>query len=112
MVTPGAWAAPAYSTIFAVVVGYVLWYTGVQRIGSVCTAIYSNLTPFVSLVSAAVLLGDRLAPLQLIGAVVVIAGIWLTRRGRSGVGEKGVGLPKFVYGNVMRDECCVKCRCP
>jgi len=83
-VTPGAWAALAYSTIFAVVVGYVLWYIGVQRIGGARTAIYSNLTPFVAAISAAVLLGDRLQPLQLIGAMVVIAGIWLTRRGRSG----------------------------
>jgi drug/metabolite transporter (DMT)-like permease len=83
-VTPGAWAALAYSTIFAVVVGYVLWYTGVQRIGGARTAIYSNLTPFVALVSAAVLLGDRLGPLQLMGALVVISGIWLTRRGRTG----------------------------
>jgi drug/metabolite transporter (DMT)-like permease len=83
-VTPGAWAALAYSTIFAVVVGYVLWYTGVQRIGGARTAIYSNLTPVIAAASAALLLGDRLQPLQLIGAIVVISGIWLTRRGRNG----------------------------
>jgi drug/metabolite transporter (DMT)-like permease len=83
-VTPGAWAALAYSTIFAVVVGYVLWYTGVQRIGGARTAIYSNLTPVIAAVSAALFLGDRLQPLQLVGALVVIIGIWLTRRGRNG----------------------------
>ncbi len=82
-VTPGAWAALAYSTTFAVVVAYVLWYTSVQRVGSARTAIYSNLTPVVATLASWLLTGERLAPLQLIGAVVVITGILLTRRGRT-----------------------------
>lgn len=82
-VTPGAWAALAYSTLFSVVVGYILWYTSVQRIGGARTAIYSNLTPVVAAMSGWFILGDRLTPLQWAGAAVVIAGILLTRRGRS-----------------------------
>ncbi len=83
-VTPQAWGGLAYSTIFSVVVGYVLWYTSVQRVGSARTAIYSNLTPVVAAISAWVILGDRLTALQFAGAAVVIAGILLTRRGRPG----------------------------
>jgi len=78
-VSAGAWVAWAYSTAFAVVVAYVLWYTSVQRVGGARTAIYSNLTPVV----ATLVTGERLTPLQMVGAAVVIAGILLARRGRS-----------------------------
>jgi drug/metabolite transporter (DMT)-like permease len=83
-VTAGAWGAWAYSTIFAVVVAYVLWYTSVQRVGGARTAIYSNLTPVVATVVSWLLMGERLAPLQILGAGVVITGILLARRGRKG----------------------------
>lgn len=82
-VTPGAWAALAYSTTFAVVVAYVLWYTSVQRVGGARTAIFSNLTPVVATFASWLLTGERLTPLQFIGAAVVITGILLTRRGRA-----------------------------
>jgi len=54
----------------------------VQRVGSARTAIYSNVTPVVAILVAWVALGDRLALLQWLGAVVVIGGLLLTRRGR------------------------------
>lgn len=82
-VTPEAWGALAYSTLFAVVVGYVLWYTSVQRVGSARTAIYSNVPPIIAAITGWLFLGDRLTPWQLGGATIVIAGILLTRRGRS-----------------------------
>ncbi len=82
-VSAGAWVAWAYSTAFAVVVAYVLWYTSVQRVGGARTAIYSNLTPVVATLVSWLLTGERLTPLQMVGAAVVIAGILLARRGRS-----------------------------
>jgi len=81
-VSAGQWGAWAYSTTFAVVVAYVLWYTSVQRVGGARTAVYSNLTPVVATVASWLLMGERLAPLQILGAAVVIIGILLTRRGR------------------------------
>jgi drug/metabolite transporter (DMT)-like permease len=66
----------------AVAVAYVVWYTSVQRVGSARTAIYSSLTPVVAVMVAWIALGDRMTPLQIMGAVVVLAGVLLTRRGR------------------------------
>ena len=80
--TISGWGALLYSAVFAVVVGYVIWYTSVQRVGNARTAVYSNLLPVVAGVIGWLLLGDRLTPLQLVGAAVVLAGIMLTRRGR------------------------------
>jgi drug/metabolite transporter (DMT)-like permease len=53
-------------------------------VGGARTAIYSNLTPVVATVVSWLLMGERLAPLQILGAGVVITGILLARRGRKG----------------------------
>ena len=39
----------AVSGLLALSLAYVLWYTGVQRLGSARTAIYSNLVPVVAI---------------------------------------------------------------
>ena len=38
----GAWSCPR---LFGLVVGYLIWYYSVQKVGNAKTAIYSNLTP-------------------------------------------------------------------
>ena len=90
-ISAGAWGGLLYSSVFAVAVGYVFWYTSVQRIGNASTAVYSNLTPVIAVIVAWLALGDRLAPLQLLGALVVLGGIVLTRRGRTRVGVRERG---------------------
>jgi drug/metabolite transporter (DMT)-like permease len=78
-----AWGAVLYSAVLSTVVGYVLWTIGLKRAGNARTAIYSNVTPVVAVVAAWVLLGERLQPGQLVGAVIVLAGLVLTRRGKT-----------------------------
>lgn len=73
------WAALAFSTVFAVVVGYVVWYASVQAVGGPKTAVYSNLIPIVTLVASWLLLGETLGPLQAVGAAVVLTGVSLAR---------------------------------
>ena len=82
-VSPLMWGALIYSAVFAVTVGYVLWTRSVQRVGNARTAVYSNLTPIIAILFAWVTLGDRLAPLQLLGGLIVLVGLVVTRRGRA-----------------------------
>jgi len=79
-VTATGWLGLLYSYSLAIVAAYIVWYTSVQRVGNARTAIFSNLTPVVALVVAWLLRGETLAPLQLIGAAVVLVGISLARR--------------------------------
>jgi drug/metabolite transporter (DMT)-like permease len=51
----------------------------VQRIGSARTAVYSNLTPIVAMIVAAVWLGERITRTQLLGAVLILSGIAVAR---------------------------------
>jgi drug/metabolite transporter (DMT)-like permease len=83
-ITPVGWVAFLFSTLLSVVVGYLVWYTSVQKVGNARTAVYSNLTPVFAIIFAWIILDSTLKPLQLVGGAVVLAGLLLTRRGRGG----------------------------
>lgn len=77
--SPAAWAGVGYAGILAIGVAYLIWYTGVRRLGSSRTAVYSNLVPIVGLLVAWLWLGEEPSALQGLGAAVVIAGITAAR---------------------------------
>ena len=82
-VTAAAWAGVLYSGLMAIGLAYLLWYRGVQALGNNRTAVYSNLVPVAALATAWVWLGEVPAPLQLVGAGVVLAGLTVARLAQS-----------------------------
>ena len=80
-VGPNAWLAVGYSSVLSLVVAYLLWNRSVKAIGGTRTAIYMCLTPVVAVFGAWLLLGERPQPLQGVGAVLIVAGVLLTRTG-------------------------------
>ncbi|HSM09652.1 MAG TPA: DMT family transporter [Gemmatimonadota bacterium] len=79
LVTPLGWTALVLSGSLAVGLSYVIWYHGVEHLGSARTAVFSNTVPIVALVTAWLALGETPGPLQLFGAALIIAGVLLTR---------------------------------
>jgi drug/metabolite transporter (DMT)-like permease len=75
------WAALLYAGLVSIVLCFVIWYDSVQKVGSSKTGIYSNLTPIFAVVFAGVFLHERLSGFQAAGAVIVLAGVYLTRSG-------------------------------
>lgn len=86
-VSLGAWLALAYSTILGGGVAFVIWFKSIGEIGAARTSIYNNLIPPVAIVIAFTTLGERLTPLQALGAVVVLSGVALTRFAPSRQGD-------------------------
>ena len=76
-----AWLAVGYSSVLSLVVAYLLWNRSVKALGGTRTAIYMCLTPVVAAFGAWLLLGERPQPLQGVGAVLIVAGVLLTRTG-------------------------------
>ncbi|HEV2130176.1 MAG TPA: DMT family transporter [Longimicrobiaceae bacterium] len=74
-----AWGGLAYSAFLSIGLSYLIWYRAVERIGSTRTSIYSNLTPAVALIVAAVWLGERLTLFSILGALLTIGGVMLVR---------------------------------
>jgi drug/metabolite transporter (DMT)-like permease len=83
-----AWLALVYAAVFSLVVAYLLWNRSVKAVGSTRTAIYMCVTPLVAVAGAWLLLGERPHPLQAVGAVLIVAGVVLTRSERSEKSEK------------------------
>jgi len=79
-ISTNAWLGLAFSACFAIAIGYVLWYTGVSRIGSSRTALYDNLVTVFAVASAWVLLSESMAVIQILGAVLVFVGLYLARK--------------------------------
>ncbi len=82
-----AWGGLAFSGILAIGLGYLGWNFALRRLGSTRTSVYSNATPVVAAFVAWVTLGERWSPRQLLGALLVLAGVVITRRSRGPRGE-------------------------
>ncbi len=75
-----AWGGLIYATLLSLVVAYLLWNRSVKAVGSTRTAIYMCITPVVAVAGAWLILGERPHPLQGLGAVLIVAGVLLTRQ--------------------------------
>lgn len=80
-VSAGAWAAVAYSGLFALALAYLFWYRGVKVLGPTRTGMYANLQPIIALAVAWATLGETPHAPQLAGAACIVSGLVLTRLG-------------------------------
>jgi drug/metabolite transporter (DMT)-like permease len=76
-----SWIGVVYSGLLSIALAYIIWNHGVRRIGGTRTAAYANLTPVVAVLVAWPALGEVPTPGQLVGATVILAGIYLVRGG-------------------------------
>jgi drug/metabolite transporter (DMT)-like permease len=75
----GGWLALFYSSVISMGVAYFFWYRGLRVLGPTRSAVYTNLQPIVALLVAWAFLGEIPTTFQGIGAVTIIAGVFLTR---------------------------------
>ncbi len=78
-----AWLGLGFSAFLAIGIGYVLWYTGVSRIGSARTSLYDNLVTVFAVASAWILLSESMSWVQILGAVLVFASLYVVQRKRN-----------------------------
>lgn len=78
-IEPAAWAGLIYSAVFSIALAYLIWFTGVQRVGNARTAIYSNGTPVVASLLAWVALREPFGALQAFGGAVIFIGLALAQ---------------------------------
>lgn len=71
------------SALLALCLAYLIWYTGIQAIGVARTSLYSNLVPVAAMAVAALWLGEPMTWIKIVGASAVLAGLFLTRLGRT-----------------------------
>jgi len=79
-VAPSAWAGFAYVSLFSMWIGFFAWYRGLALGGTLRVSQVQVLQPFLSMLLAVPLLGERLDAMTLVFAAAVLAVVWLGKR--------------------------------
>ncbi len=83
-ISTNSWLGLAFSAFLAIGLGYVIWYTGVSRIGSARTSLYDNLVTVFAVAAAWILLSESMSIVQIAGAVLVFVSLYVVRRKKRG----------------------------
>ena len=75
-----AWLGVAFTGIFGTCMGNILWYKGIENLGSTKTSIYANLPPVFGITASFLFLKETLSILQILGGFVIISGVILVNR--------------------------------
>lgn len=81
-VTPWTWVAIIYSGGLSTGLAVAIWNRAVHQAGASQTAVYGNLVPVAALISSALLLGERITVVQVVGGVLILGGLLYMRRTR------------------------------
>jgi drug/metabolite transporter (DMT)-like permease len=74
------WFAAAYSALCSSAFGFATWGWGVSHVGANRVLVYQYLVALIGVTAGVVLLGESFGLQQLLGAAVVLAGVYLARR--------------------------------
>jgi len=80
--TPASVAAMLYVGTFPSFIGYVFWNRAVAEVGSNVAGIFIHLMPGFGCLLAWMFLDERIRVFHLVGIALILAGVWLTARGR------------------------------
>jgi drug/metabolite transporter (DMT)-like permease len=81
-VTPEIWGAVVYSALLPAAISNVIVFQGVKLLGPTRITAYQFLVPAFAVVMAALFLAEPIRPAQVLGGIVIVAGILVTRSGR------------------------------
>lgn len=74
------WALLVFATLGPLVLTNIFWFRSISRIGPARATLAAKLQPFVAAVLAVILLSEPLDPLQILGGLLIAAGILVARR--------------------------------
>lgn len=80
-IPPVGWLCWAFTAICGAALAFVWYCAGIARLGITRGMVYSFFIPVVAILSAVIALDEVITPVQIFGAMVVLAGVKLTRSG-------------------------------
>jgi drug/metabolite transporter (DMT)-like permease len=92
-VTPQIIGAAAFTVIGSTIIGNLGWNYAIQQLGAARTTTYTYLQPVMGVIFAILLLGERLAAVQVLGGVVVLLGLLVYPRRNTPNGPAAPAVP-------------------
>ena len=84
-VTTSDWLALGYLVVFATAVAQQAWLFGVKGVGPSRASVLGNLTPVAAIGLSALILGESVGWVEIIGIGLILAGVWVVNRQTSEV---------------------------
>lgn len=72
---PAAWMPLLYATLFVTVMGLSLWQNSVETLGAARASLMLYVIPLVAAAAGWVFLGERLNPIEAVGAAAILTGV-------------------------------------
>ena len=82
MSRPMVWGNIAYLGVLASLGCYMTWNIVIKRLGAVDATNYLYINPIVAMITANLLLGERITPLAIAGTALILVGVYLAERKR------------------------------
>jgi drug/metabolite transporter (DMT)-like permease len=76
------WAGIAFLGIFCSGLAYIFWYAALQALSVAQTGAFLYLEPVVTVIVAALILGESLYAATLLGGGLILVGVWMVNRKR------------------------------
>ena len=80
--TPLRFDTALFLGLVASLLCFAVWNTAVKHLGTVKTSNYIYLVPLVALISSAIVLNERITPVALGGAALILSGVYIAENGR------------------------------
>jgi drug/metabolite transporter (DMT)-like permease len=79
-VTTSDWLALGYLVVFATAMAQQAWLFGVKGIGPSRASVLGNLTPVAAVGLSALILGESVGTIEILGITLILAGVWVVNR--------------------------------
>ena len=77
---PVVWGNLLFLGLIASMLCYVLWNTALRHLGVVRTTNYGYLNPLTTMIAASLCIDERITPIALLGAGLILVAMWLAER--------------------------------
>lgn len=77
---PAVWGNLLFLGVVASMLCYILWNAAMHRLGAVRTTNYIYFNPLVTIITAALCIGERITAAALAGAALILYGMWRAER--------------------------------
>lgn len=102
LIPPEAWLPLLGVGVVATAVALQAFYAGARRIGAAQASLVSTVEPVYTIALATLLFGEMLGPVQVLGGVMVIAGVVIAQTGQLRTSRPAEQLPRGAGGPTTR----------